>query len=44
LAWLLGFRRLGVRYERDPDLHDAFLHLGAALVCWHLLTHAREYG
>jgi transposase len=37
-AWLHGNRHLLVRYERDPPLHDAFLHLGAALVCWQLLT------
>jgi transposase len=29
-----GNCRVLVRYERDADLHDAFLHLGAALVCW----------
>jgi hypothetical protein len=23
-----------VRYERDAALHDAFLHLGCALICW----------
>jgi transposase len=37
-AWLHRNRRLLVRYERDPDLHDAFLHLGAAMICWQLLT------
>jgi transposase len=37
-AWLHRNRRLLVRYERDPELHDAFLHLGCALICWHLLT------
>jgi transposase len=36
-AWLHRNRRLLVRYERDPELHDAFLHLGCALICWHLL-------
>jgi hypothetical protein len=37
LAWLHRNRRLLVRYERDPELHDAF-HLGSALICWQLLT------
>ncbi len=37
-AWLHRNRRLLVRYERDDTLHDAFLHLGCALVCWQLLT------
>ena len=36
-AWLHRNRRLLIRYERDPALHDAFLHLAAALICWHLL-------
>lgn len=33
-AWLHGFRRLDVRYERRPDIHQAFLNLGCALICW----------
>jgi transposase len=36
-AWLHRFRRLLVRYERRADLHHAFLSLGCALICWHLL-------
>jgi transposase len=33
LAWLLGCRRLGVRYERRADLLQGLLHLARALVC-----------
>jgi transposase len=33
LAWLLGCRRLGVRYERDPDLLRGLLHLARSLIC-----------
>ncbi len=33
LAWLARYRRLSVRYERRADIHEAFLHLGCALVC-----------
>jgi transposase len=33
LAWLLGYRRLGIRYERRSDLLLGFLHLACALVC-----------
>lgn len=33
-AWLHRNRRLLVRYERRDDLHDAFLQLGSALICW----------
>jgi transposase len=40
-AWLHRNRRLLVRYERDAALHDAFLHLGCALICWQLLQHQR---
>lgn len=34
LAWLNRFRRLKVRYERRSDVHQAFLELGCALICW----------
>lgn len=33
-AWLSRFRRLDVRYERHADIHQAFLDLGCALICW----------
>ena len=36
-AWLHRFRRLRVRDERRADLHQAFLDLGCALICWKLL-------
>jgi transposase len=39
-AWLHRNRRLLIRYERRDDLHQAFLSLGCALICWQLLTHA----
>jgi transposase len=32
-AWLLGFRRLGVRYERRADLIQGLLHLACSLIC-----------
>jgi transposase len=28
-AWLLGFRRLGVHYQRRADLLQRLLHMGA---------------
>jgi transposase len=34
LSWLNRFRRLKVRYERRAEIHEAFLSLGCALVCW----------
>jgi hypothetical protein len=36
-AWLNQFRRLRVRYDKRADIHEAFLSLGCALICWHAL-------
>jgi transposase len=36
-AWLSQFRRLRVRYEKRADIHEAFLSLGCALICWQSL-------
>ena len=36
-AWLHGFRRLRTRYERLPELHQAFLDLGCAVICLRML-------
>src|SRR5262245_55565240 len=36
-AWLNQFRRLRVRYEKRADIHEAFLSLGCALICWRAL-------
>ena len=32
LSWLNRHRRLKIRYERRADIHQAFLHLGCALI------------
>jgi IS5 family transposase len=37
LAWPSCYRRLCVRYERRTDIHEAFLELGCALVCFNRL-------
>jgi len=37
LAWLLGCRRLGVRYERRADLLRGLLHLACSLICLRFL-------
>jgi transposase len=34
LGWLHRFRRLRIRYERRADIHQAFLSLACALICW----------
>jgi len=39
LSWLHQFRRLRVRYERRADIHEAFLLLACALICWNYLNH-----
>ena len=44
-TWLHQFRRLRIRWERDPDQHLAFMHLACAIVCWRiwLLTSAKLF-
>ena len=37
LAWLARYRRLTIRYERLPAMHQAFLHIGCALICLNFL-------
>lgn len=37
LSWLHQFRRLRTRFERRADIHQAFLTLGCALICWRSL-------
>ena len=34
LSWLNRYRHLKIRYNRRADIHQAFLHLGCALICW----------
>ena len=36
-AWPNQFRRLRVRYEKRADIHEAFLSLRCALICWRFL-------
>ena len=33
-SWLNRYRRLKVRYERRADIHEAFLKIGCALICF----------
>jgi transposase len=40
IAWLHQFRRLRVRYERLPSIHEAFLMLGACMICWRFVRNA----
>jgi transposase len=41
ISWLHQFRRLRSRWEREPKIHEAFLKLGCAMICFRLL--APEY-
>jgi transposase len=36
-AHLYWFRRLRIRWEIRDDIHEAFLTLGCALICWRRL-------
>lgn len=38
LAWLTGYRRLTIRYERHGEHFAGFLQLAAALTCWKKLA------
>jgi transposase len=38
LAWLVGYRRLQVRYERRADILLGFVQLACALICLNSLT------
>jgi len=38
IAWLTGYRRLTIRYERKPSHYLAFLTLGAAITCYKKLA------
>lgn len=37
IAWLHQFRRLRIRFERLAQMHEAFLKLGCAIICWRFL-------
>ena len=38
IAWLTGYRRLTIRYERHAEHFLAFLQLAAAITCYKKLT------
>jgi transposase len=33
ISWFHQFRRLGTRYDRDPERHQAFMTLACSLIC-----------
>jgi transposase len=36
-SWMNRYRRLKVRYERRADIHEAFLTISCALICFKLV-------
>lgn len=40
-AWLHGFRRLRIRWERRADIHEAFLRLACCLITYRRVTSLR---
>ena len=36
LSWFHQFRRLRIRWDRRPDVHQAFLDLAAAVICYRM--------
>src|SRR5689334_10907829 len=43
VSWLNRFRRLKVRYERRADIHEAFVTLACALICYKAVARDGEY-
>ena len=37
VSWLHQYRRLRIRWERRPEIHEAFLLLACSLICWRSL-------
>ena len=40
ISWLHQHRRLDRRYDRRDDIHEAFLIIGCALICYQQLQHS----
>jgi hypothetical protein len=43
LALLHWFRRLRIRWEIRDDIHEAFLSLACAIICWRRMRHISLY-
>jgi transposase len=37
ISWLHQYRRLRIRYERRPEIHEALMSLACSLICWRSL-------
>ena len=40
ISWLHQHRRLRLRYERRPDIHEAFISIACSLICYRALQGA----
>jgi transposase len=40
LSWFHQFRRLRIRWDRSPSVHQAFLSLAAAVICFRVWSYA----
>lgn len=36
ISWLHQFRRLRIRWDRKPEIHQAFLSLAASVICYRI--------
>ena len=43
IALMHQFRRLRVRYDKRDDVHEAFLTIGEAFICWRRLHTSSGY-
>jgi transposase len=42
ISWLHQFRRLRIRWDRKPEVHQAFLDLAAAVICYRIWINETE--
>jgi transposase len=43
ISWLHQFRRLRIRWDRRPEIHQAFLSLAAATICYRLWNNQYQF-
>jgi hypothetical protein len=43
IALLHQFRRLRTRFDKRDDIHEAFMEIGCAMMCWRRLHSANDH-
>jgi transposase len=43
LSWVHQFRRLRIRWDRKAEIHQAFLSLAAAVICYRLWINGNQF-